>query len=178
MGTRTISNSFFIKGSSRKIFDWMSQYIVALKFQIISSQRPYSIVANRGSKIGANFGTSIQNASTTLNITLSKSLDGVQILIQYNVHLGLLSVMTSGDRAYIDNEIQMLKTFLVNESQKSNISTSHNSMPPATFDSNPQLPSTPPNYLDELEQLAKLMDKGIITEDEFTTKKRQLLGLK
>jgi len=34
-----------------------------------------------------------------------------------------------------------------------------------------------PSYLDELERLAELKDKGIITEDEFVTKKKQLLGL-
>jgi len=34
-----------------------------------------------------------------------------------------------------------------------------------------------PSYLDELERLAKLMDDGIITKEEFETKKQQLLGL-
>jgi len=34
-----------------------------------------------------------------------------------------------------------------------------------------------PSYLDELERLAKLQDDGIITKEEFETKKQQLLGL-
>lgn len=34
-----------------------------------------------------------------------------------------------------------------------------------------------PSYIDELERLAKLMDDGIITKEEFETKKQQLLGL-
>ena len=34
-----------------------------------------------------------------------------------------------------------------------------------------------PSYLDELEQLASLRDKGIITDEEFEAKKKQLLGL-
>ena len=34
-----------------------------------------------------------------------------------------------------------------------------------------------PSYLDELEKLAALRDQGIITEEEFTAKKDQLLGL-
>ena len=34
-----------------------------------------------------------------------------------------------------------------------------------------------PSYLEELEKLADLRDKGIITDAEFETKKRQLLGL-
>lgn len=33
-----------------------------------------------------------------------------------------------------------------------------------------------PDYIDELERLAGLKQKGIITEEEFQTKKKQLLG--
>lgn len=40
-------------------------------------------------------------------------------------------------------------------------------------------PSAPPqeSYLDELERLADLRERGIITEEDFEAKKRQLLGL-
>ncbi|RXE57410.1 hypothetical protein ABH15_00905 [Methanoculleus taiwanensis] len=34
-----------------------------------------------------------------------------------------------------------------------------------------------PSYIGELEKLAGLRDKGIITEEEFQAKKKQLLGL-
>jgi len=34
-----------------------------------------------------------------------------------------------------------------------------------------------PSYLDELERLSELKDAGIITEEEFELKKKQLLGL-
>jgi hypothetical protein len=37
--------------------------------------------------------------------------------------------------------------------------------------------SDEPSYLDELERLAQLKDDGIITKEEFETKKAQLLGL-
>jgi predicted Zn-dependent peptidase len=33
------------------------------------------------------------------------------------------------------------------------------------------------SYLDELEKLAGLRDRGVITEEEFEAKKKQLLGL-
>ncbi|MEA3439955.1 MAG: SHOCT domain-containing protein [Chloroflexota bacterium] len=33
------------------------------------------------------------------------------------------------------------------------------------------------DYLDELEQLADLRDRGILTEDEFQAKKKEILGL-
>jgi hypothetical protein len=38
-------------------------------------------------------------------------------------------------------------------------------------------PSTQPDYLEELEKLGDLRDKGVITEEEFEAKKKQLLGL-
>jgi len=34
-----------------------------------------------------------------------------------------------------------------------------------------------PSYLDELERLGELRDQGIITDEEFETKKKSLLGL-
>jgi hypothetical protein len=34
-----------------------------------------------------------------------------------------------------------------------------------------------PNYVAELEQLAQLRDRGVITADDFETKKKQLLGI-
>jgi hypothetical protein len=40
-----------------------------------------------------------------------------------------------------------------------------------------ELPEEEPDYMDELEKLAELKDKGIITEEEFEAKKKQILGL-
>lgn len=34
-----------------------------------------------------------------------------------------------------------------------------------------------PDYMDELEQLGRLKEQGIITEEEFAAKKKQILGL-
>jgi hypothetical protein len=41
----------------------------------------------------------------------------------------------------------------------------------------PRTPSPATTDLDQLEKLASLLDKGIITEEEFSRKKKQLLGL-
>jgi hypothetical protein len=42
----------------------------------------------------------------------------------------------------------------------------------------PAAPAEPEDsYLDELERLADLRDRGIISDDDFEAKKRQLLGL-
>ena len=38
-------------------------------------------------------------------------------------------------------------------------------------------PASEPSYLDELERLGDLRDKGIITDAEFEAKKKELLGL-
>ena len=38
-------------------------------------------------------------------------------------------------------------------------------------------PASDESYLDELEKLADLRDRGIISEEEFEAKKQQLLGL-
>jgi thermostable 8-oxoguanine DNA glycosylase len=40
-----------------------------------------------------------------------------------------------------------------------------------------ELPEEEPSYLEELEKLAELRDKGVITEEEFDAKKKQLMGL-
>ena len=38
-------------------------------------------------------------------------------------------------------------------------------------------PAQEPDYLQELERLAALRDQGIITDEDFEAKKRQLLGI-
>lgn len=40
-----------------------------------------------------------------------------------------------------------------------------------------EAPAGEPDYLNELERLAHLRDQGVITDEEFTMKKKQLLGL-
>ena len=37
--------------------------------------------------------------------------------------------------------------------------------------------AAPPEYVEELEQLAQLRDQGILSEEEFAAKKKQILGL-
>jgi hypothetical protein len=44
--------------------------------------------------------------------------------------------------------------------------------PPAAPDAD-----APPAYMAELKQLASLRDAGILTDEEFEAKKRQILGL-
>jgi predicted Zn-dependent peptidase len=41
----------------------------------------------------------------------------------------------------------------------------------------PPAPAAAPDYAAELEQLAQLKAQGIITEEEFEAKKKQILGI-
>jgi membrane protease subunit (stomatin/prohibitin family) len=47
------------------------------------------------------------------------------------------------------------------------------------YEAQAQAPAAPaePDYAAELEQLAQLKTQGIITEDEFEAKKKQILGI-
>jgi hypothetical protein len=41
----------------------------------------------------------------------------------------------------------------------------------------PVAEAAPPEYMEELEQLAQLRDQGILSPEEFEAKKKQILGL-
>jgi predicted Zn-dependent peptidase len=41
----------------------------------------------------------------------------------------------------------------------------------------PVAEAAPPEYIEELEQLAQLRDQGILSPEEFEAKKKQILGL-
>ena len=49
----------------------------------------------------------------------------------------------------------------------------------AAYEQQQAAPAAPaePDYMAELENLAKLRDSGVITADEFDAKKKQILGL-
>lgn len=48
---------------------------------------------------------------------------------------------------------------------------------PAASPAAPASSASEPSYLDELEKLAQLRDEGVLTDEEFEAKKKQLLGL-
>jgi len=49
--------------------------------------------------------------------------------------------------------------------------------PAASTAGSPAASPSEPSYLEELEKLAQLRDQGVITDEEFEAKKKQLLGL-
>lgn len=79
--------------------------------------------------------------------------------------LGIQSIdLTDDDKAAIDAEV------IEEDSGDAQIQYSGTSQPASQ-------PASDESYLNELEKLADLRDRGIITEEEFEAKKRQLLGL-
>jgi hypothetical protein len=60
------------------------------------------------------------------------------------------------------------------ESQQQNEAQQQQYAPPPP---QPAAPAGEADYMAELEQLAQLKAQGIITEDEFQAKKKQLLGI-
>lgn len=61
----------------------------------------------------------------------------------------------------------------VSEAEKAQLNADEEPAPPAAAAAAP----AKPDYIQELEKLAGLRDKGIITDEEFEAKKKQLLGL-
>jgi transcription initiation factor TFIID subunit TAF12 len=47
----------------------------------------------------------------------------------------------------------------------------------AAYEQPPPAAAGEPDYMAELEQLAKLRDQGVISDEEFEAKKKQLLGI-
>jgi cytochrome c-type biogenesis protein CcmH/NrfG len=66
-------------------------------------------------------------------------------------------------------ELDIQSQPLSNEDQTALGSTPAETAPPS--------PAAAPSYLEELEKLGQLRDSGIITDEEFEAKKKQLLGL-
>ncbi len=48
---------------------------------------------------------------------------------------------------------------------------------PSKSETPPATPASEPEYMAELERLAQLRDQGIVSEEEFEAKKKQILGI-
>jgi hypothetical protein len=69
-----------------------------------------------------------------------------------------------------------IKSIELDENDQAVLSRDAGQAPPATS-SAPSSAEPEASYLDELERLAGLRDRGIISDEDFEAKKRQLLGL-
>ena len=80
-----------------------------------------------------------------------------------------------------------IQSIELTDDDKATIANESGGAPPAAESTPPAAPSEPAppsaptepegSYMDELERLASLRDQGVINEEDFEAKKRQLLGL-
>jgi hypothetical protein len=95
--------------------------------------------------------------------------------IQYEsgILLGKITIYTSGNKAVIDNTAKgPSKTF--SEWLRNRINNKSTTAPVQTIS---PAPSTESSAIDQIKKLAELKDAGVLTEEEFTAKKKQLLGI-
>lgn len=96
--------------------------------------------------------------------------------IQYETGLifGKITIYTSGNKAVVDNVIKA-KLRVFGDSIRAKISASKS---PVGKDVHVSSVATDTlNVADQLERLAKLLQQGILTDEEFAAQKKKLLGL-
>lgn len=172
--TKQFTKSFVLNGNVETLFNQAEKFVVAKGFTITSSQRPGTIIATRGTKVGSYISTKMDDQSTTLKVDLMQQGDQVHVSCNYNVYV--VGLMSSSDRMFLESEVEQLKMSLLSVT---NLEARNEALQPqavASIRSQPEA-SKPFDYTVELEKLAKLRDKGIITDKEFNAKKKQLLGI-
>ncbi len=97
--------------------------------------------------------------------------------IQYETGMlfGKLTIFTSGNKAIVNNVLKA-KVRVFGDWVRARISAQKENViqhqPTKQFNSQENV-----NIADQLERLAKLKEQGILTEDEFASQKKKLLGL-
>jgi len=88
---------------------------------------------------------------------------------------GKLTIFTSGNKAIVNNVLKA-KVRVFGDWVRARISAQKENViqhqPTKQFNSQENV-----NIADQLERLAKLKEQGILTEDEFASQKKKLLGL-
>lgn len=97
--------------------------------------------------------------------------------IQYEtgILLGKLTIFTSGNKAIVDNVIKA-KVRVFGDWVRARISSHHDNAIQQSITSQRNSQENI-NIADQLERLAKLKEQGILTEEEFASQKKKLLGL-
>lgn len=96
--------------------------------------------------------------------------------IQYETGLlmGKLTIFTSGNKAIIEN-VMKSKVRAFGDSIRAKISAPQIPMAASTVVNVTTSPEN--NVVEQLERLAKLKEQGILTEQEFVSQKKKILGL-
>ncbi|HZD44021.1 MAG TPA: SHOCT domain-containing protein [Methanomicrobiales archaeon] len=175
MGKR-ITKSFVLQGYTETIFDITKNFLPSLNYTLTRMERPTMIVGRRGTTHGSYTSFHVDRWNTVLSIFISSTLEGVKVLWDYDISIPPNGIMTRPDLDFIEEEFSGYRRLL--QEQRRMIERE-----PATMASEkaekkePHRSSQAPGYVTELEHLARLRDKGVITPEDFEGKKRQLLNL-
>lgn len=114
-----------------------------------------------GGAIAGPAGAIVGAGSSKSNTTHSSKINSVSVSIQLNNGKSYVVDFGSSDRDIQKaNELESVINGIINSNQ-SNTQSSNNSS----------------NNLDNLTKLKELVDAGVLTEEEFTAKKKQILGI-
>jgi hypothetical protein len=170
---RKYSKSFTMQGDAEDLFDTAATQLSSLGFTVLSSERPRLIVGKRGKMLGSCRSFKVTEWATRLSVHFAPAGDGVKVTCEYEIYLPLSGIMTARDVSIIDDEMEGFRQVLA-KSRVPAISPHAVRRPP---ESTATPDADPPPYLAELEQLARLRDRHVITEEEFNRKKIQLLAI-
>jgi hypothetical protein len=157
--SQVYSRTIKLQGDAGAIYDSMSSFLLARGFTFACSDRPNTIVADRGSLRPTG---KIEKYPHTLTIALHPAADGIMMSFLY-----IMSDFwhyTPGDRLFFNNEIDLFARGLTADGIKV-----EQAAPSAVAAEN--------GYIEELRQLSKLKSEGVLSIEEFDQKKRKLLGI-
>ena len=156
--SQVFSRSVNLRGDACALFDSMSSFLSARGFTVISAERPFTMVADRGSLRPTN---RIEKYPHTLAVALHPANEGLAMSFIY-----LMSDFwhyTSCDQKFFNNEIDLFVRGLVTDG--------------AILEQTRTSPARDAAYIGELRELAKLKEEGVVTIEEFDLMKRKLLGI-
>jgi hypothetical protein len=157
--SQAYTKSIRLNGEAGALFDHARSYLQTRGFTVISEERPFTIVAERGTRWPTS---QVKKSAHTVNVAVHPANEGVTMSFIY-----LMSDFwnyTPGDRLYFDNEIEMFTRDLAVDGFKQEKQMA----PSDTHDI---------AYIGELRELAKLKAEGLVTADEFEQKKKKLLAI-
>jgi hypothetical protein len=159
---------------AEELFDVAATYLPSLGFALVTVDRPRLIVGKRGKMLGSCRSFKVTEWATRLSVHFTPEEDGVMITCDYEVYLPISGIMTARDASILDDEIEAFQRVLERGRVPAVSALLMGSSPAATASPDAE----PPPYLAELENLARLRDRQVITEDEFNRKKLQILAIR
>jgi len=172
---RRITRSFTVGGETGTIFDLTRNYLSTLNYSVVNAERPIHLEVRRGTTHGSYTSFHVDRWITTLRVYLSPGSEGVKVLFDYDISIPSTGILTRTDLEFIEDEFNNYRKFIQErQGQVRRAEASEHGERAAVEESRT---FAAPEYVTELEHLARLRDRGIITAEDFDSKKRQLLNL-